>query len=104
MTDVFLRQRHPTRPKVLLVFPRVSDERTSAHEWLPFPLLTTASAVLDDDLAEVLVFDQNQRDDVRRRVEIEKPGSRLPHRHGIGRRGNSFRWMLWREIHGARDG
>lgn len=49
------------RPLVILVYPRVEHEKDYLYHWMPFSLLTLAKPLLDDGLADVVIFDGNQR-------------------------------------------
>ncbi len=51
------------RPLVILVYPKVDHEKDYVYFWMPFSLLTLAKPLLDDDLAEVVLFDGNQHSD-----------------------------------------
>ena len=50
----------PTRPLILLAYPKIDHERDYVYFWSPFSLLAIAKPVLDEGLAEVVVFDGNQ--------------------------------------------
>jgi radical SAM superfamily enzyme YgiQ (UPF0313 family) len=50
------------RNKVLLVYPKVDHEKDYLYHWMPFSLLTVAKPLLEEGLADVLLFDGNQRD------------------------------------------
>lgn len=49
------------RPLVILAYPRVEHEKDYLYHWMPFSLLTLAKPLLDDGLADVVIFDGNQR-------------------------------------------
>ncbi|MCX4098045.1 B12-binding domain-containing radical SAM protein [Nocardia sp. alder85J] len=51
------------RPLVILLYPKVDHEKDYVYFWMPFSLLTLAKPLLDDDLADVVLFDGNQRSD-----------------------------------------
>lgn len=48
------------RPLVILLYPKVDHEKDYVYFWMPFSLLTLAKPLLDDDLADVVLFDGNQ--------------------------------------------
>ena len=48
------------RPLVILVYPKVDHEKDYVYFWMPFSLLTIAKPLLDDGLADVVLFDGNQ--------------------------------------------
>ncbi|WP_433717112.1 B12-binding domain-containing radical SAM protein (plasmid) [Nocardia sp. CA-084685] len=50
-----------SRPLVILVYPQVEHEKDYLYHWMPFSLLTLAKPLLDDGLADVVIFDGNQR-------------------------------------------
>jgi radical SAM superfamily enzyme YgiQ (UPF0313 family) len=49
-----------TKPLVILVYPKIDHEKDYVYFWMPFSLLTIAKVILDDDLADVAIFDGNQ--------------------------------------------
>jgi radical SAM superfamily enzyme YgiQ (UPF0313 family) len=51
------------RPLVILVYPKVDHEKDYVYFWMPFSLLTIAKPLLDESLADVLIFDGNQTDE-----------------------------------------
>jgi anaerobic magnesium-protoporphyrin IX monomethyl ester cyclase len=51
------------RPLVILLYPKVDHEKDYVYFWMPFSLLTLAKPLLDDGLADVLLFDGNQTTD-----------------------------------------
>ncbi len=54
----------PTRrPLVILRYPKVDHEKDYVYFWMPFSLLTLAKPLLDDGLADVMLFDGNQAGD-----------------------------------------
>lgn len=48
------------RPLVILLYPKVDHEKDYVYFWMPFSLLTLAKPLLDDGLADVVLFDGNQ--------------------------------------------
>lgn len=50
------------RHKVILAYPKVDHEKDYLYFWMPYSLLTLAKPLIDDDIAEVLLFDGNQAD------------------------------------------
>jgi radical SAM superfamily enzyme YgiQ (UPF0313 family) len=48
------------RPLVILVYPKVDHEKDYVYFWMPFSLLTVAKPLLDEGLADVVLFDGNQ--------------------------------------------
>ncbi|MGH3431132.1 MAG: cobalamin-dependent protein, partial [Mycobacteriales bacterium] len=48
------------RPLVILLYPKVDHEKDYVYFWMPFSLLTLAKPLLDEDLADVALFDGNQ--------------------------------------------
>lgn len=51
------------RPAVILLYPKVDHEKNYVYFWMPFSLLTIAERILHDGLADVFIFDGNQRND-----------------------------------------
>lgn len=51
------------RPLVILLYPKVDHEKDYVYFWMPFSLLTVAKPLLDDGLADVVLFDSNQTRD-----------------------------------------
>lgn len=51
------------RPLVILVYPKVDHEKDYVYFWMPFSLLTLAKPLLDEGLADVVLFDGNQAGD-----------------------------------------
>jgi anaerobic magnesium-protoporphyrin IX monomethyl ester cyclase len=51
------------RPLVILVYPKVDHEKDYVYFWMPFSLLTIAKPLLDEDIADVALFDGNQSDE-----------------------------------------
>ncbi len=51
------------RPLVILLYPKVDHEKDYVYFWMPFSLLTLAKPLLDDSLADVVLFDGNQASD-----------------------------------------
>lgn len=51
------------RPLVILLYPKVDHEKDYVYFWMPFSLLTVAKPLLDDGLADVVLFDSNQTSD-----------------------------------------
>jgi anaerobic magnesium-protoporphyrin IX monomethyl ester cyclase len=49
-------------PKVILVYPKVDHEKDYLYFWMPFSLLTVAKPLLDERIADVVLFDGNQAD------------------------------------------
>ena len=50
-----------TKPLVILVYPKIDHEKDYVYYWMPFSLLTVAKPLLDLDIADVAIFDGNQR-------------------------------------------
>lgn len=48
------------RPLVILLYPKVDHEKDYVYFWMPFSLLTIAKPLLDDGIADVVLFDGNQ--------------------------------------------
>lgn len=51
-----------SKPRVLLVYPKIDHEKDYVFFWTPFSLLTIAKVLLDENIAEVVIFDGNQSD------------------------------------------
>ncbi|MGH3831946.1 MAG: B12-binding domain-containing radical SAM protein [Pseudonocardiaceae bacterium] len=51
------------RPLVILLYPKVDHEKDYVYFWMPFSLMTLAKPLLDEDLADVALFDGNQTSD-----------------------------------------
>jgi anaerobic magnesium-protoporphyrin IX monomethyl ester cyclase len=51
------------RPLVILLYPKVDHEKDYVCFWMPFSLLTVAKPLLDDGLADGVLFDSNQTSD-----------------------------------------
>lgn len=51
------------RPLVILLYPKVDHEKDYVYFWMPFSLLTLAKPLLDEGLADVVLFDGNQAND-----------------------------------------
>lgn len=51
------------RPLVILLYPKVDHEKDYVYFWMPFSLLTLAKPLLDEGLADVVLFDGNQASD-----------------------------------------
>lgn len=50
------------RPVVILLYPKVDHEKDYVYFWMPFSLLTLAKPLLDEQVADVVLFDGNQSD------------------------------------------
>ncbi|PPJ25640.1 B12-binding domain-containing radical SAM protein [Nocardia nova] len=50
------------RPLVILLYPKVDHEKDYVYFWMPFSLLTIAKPLMDEGLADVVLFDGNQQD------------------------------------------
>ncbi len=51
------------RPLVILLYPKVDHEKNYVYFWMPFALLTIGQTLLNEDIADVVLFDGNQSDD-----------------------------------------
>lgn len=49
-----------SRPLLILVYPKIDHEKDYVYFWAPFSLLTIAKPLIDDGLADVVIFDGNQ--------------------------------------------
>lgn len=49
-----------SKPLVILAYPKIDHEKDYVYFWMPFSLLTIAKVIIDDDLADVVIFDGNQ--------------------------------------------
>jgi radical SAM superfamily enzyme YgiQ (UPF0313 family) len=45
---------------VILAFPKIDHEKDYVYSWMPFSLLTVAKPLLEDGIAEVVLFDGNE--------------------------------------------
>jgi anaerobic magnesium-protoporphyrin IX monomethyl ester cyclase len=54
--------RPADRPLVILAYPRVDHEQDYLYHWMPFSLLTIASALRAMPQIDVMIFDGNQRE------------------------------------------
>ena len=55
-----LQSNYSRRPLVILAYPKVDHEKDYVYFWMPFSLLTLAKPLLDNGLADVVLFDGNQ--------------------------------------------
>lgn len=56
-----LTYRSPRRSTVILAYPKIDHEKDYTYFWMPFSLLTIAKPIIDQQLAEVVIFDGNQQ-------------------------------------------
>lgn len=49
-----------SKPLIILVYPRIEHEKNYLYHWMPFSLLTIAKPILENNVAEVIIFDENQ--------------------------------------------
>lgn len=49
------------KPLVILAYPKIDYEKNYIYYWMPFSVLALAKAILDTNLAEVVLFDGNQQ-------------------------------------------
>lgn len=47
-------------PRVILAYPKIDHEKDYAYFWMPFSLLSIAKPLIDDAIADVVLFDGNQ--------------------------------------------
>ncbi|WP_165975658.1 B12-binding domain-containing radical SAM protein [Actinomadura rubrisoli] len=50
------------RRTVILLYPKVDHEKDYLYFWMPFSLLSVAKPLIDDGIADVVLFDGNQND------------------------------------------
>lgn len=51
-----------TRPLVILAYPKIDHEKDYVYFWMPFSTLSIAKVLLDENCADVILFDGNQSD------------------------------------------
>ncbi|WP_439476942.1 B12-binding domain-containing radical SAM protein [Brevundimonas sp.] len=51
------------KPLVVLAYPKIDHEKDYVYYWMPFSLLSIAKVLIDDDVADVVLFDGNQSDE-----------------------------------------
>jgi hypothetical protein len=56
---------------ILLVYPRIDFEKNYPYSWLPYSVLSIASSLQNDQNIEILIFDQNRKNDEEFRVLLE---------------------------------
>lgn len=51
------------KPLVILAYPKIDHEKDYVYFWMPFSVLAIAKVLIDENLAEVVIFDGNQKSD-----------------------------------------
>jgi anaerobic magnesium-protoporphyrin IX monomethyl ester cyclase len=64
------------RPLVILAYPKIDHEKDYVYFWMPFSVLAIAKVLIDDDLAEVVVFDGNQKSEADWELLLSRLGDR----------------------------
>lgn len=50
------------KPLVILAYPKINHEKNYVYFWMPFSILAIAKVLIDEDIADVVLFDGNQQD------------------------------------------
>lgn len=50
------------KPLVILAYPKINHEKNYVYFWMPFSILAIAKVLIDEDSADVVLFDGNQQD------------------------------------------
>jgi radical SAM superfamily enzyme YgiQ (UPF0313 family) len=49
------------KPLVILAYPKINHEKNYVYFWMPFSILAIAKVLIDEDIADVVLFDGNQQ-------------------------------------------